>query len=108
MAQALRRNMGRFRACYMRELRRDPDIEGRLLLIFGIGPEGPEGRTERPRVVRNRTGSRRLATCVRRVLWHLRLPAASARARAVRRYSLDFRSERVRRRRRGRGFPEDF
>jgi outer membrane biosynthesis protein TonB len=57
----IKRNSGQVRACYERELKKNPGLAGKLFLAFTIGADG---KVRSARAARNSTGSAALASCV--------------------------------------------
>ena len=68
----LRAHLGAFKACYERELRRDPRLQGHLVLHFTIGPIG---RVTAVAVDDDTVASPPAARCVTMLLARWRFPA---------------------------------
>lgn len=69
------RGLSRLRYCYAVELRRDPDLAGRLEVRLVIGPDGSVQNATAPR---DTVESPRLTTCVIHQLRRMRFPATGA------------------------------
>ena len=57
----IKRKMGQVRACYERELKKNPGLSGKISMAFTIGTDG---KVRSARAARNSTGSMTLARCV--------------------------------------------
>ncbi len=71
----IKRNLPQVKACYERELKQKPTLEGKVVVAWTIGADG---RVRRPRVVRNSTGSRGFLPCVTRSVASWRFPRAES------------------------------
>lgn len=67
--------MAQMRACYERELKKNPNTRGKVVLSWTIGADG---RVRRPAVVRNTTRSRALTPCMTRAVKNWRFPRAQS------------------------------
>ena len=61
----IQHNSGQVRACYERELKSTPSLQGKVVLAWTIGADG---RVRSPRSARNSTGNRELSTCLHRAV----------------------------------------
>jgi TonB family protein len=61
----IQQNSGQVRACYERELKSSPSLQGKVVVAWTIGADG---RVRSPRAARNSTGNRELSGCVKRAL----------------------------------------
>lgn len=59
--RVIRENINAIRACYERELNRNPDLQGKILIQWDIGERG---RVMRGKVAGNDTGNANVAQCV--------------------------------------------
>ena len=59
--RVIRENINAIRACYERELNRNPDLQGKILISWDIGERG---RVMRGKVAGNDTGNAAVANCV--------------------------------------------
>ena len=59
--RVIRENISAIRACYERELNRNPDLQGKILISWDIGERG---RVMRGKVAGNDTGNAAVAQCV--------------------------------------------
>jgi len=57
----IKRSMGQVRACYERELKKNPGLAGKISMAFTIGVDG---KVRSARAAKNTTGSMGLARCV--------------------------------------------
>jgi outer membrane biosynthesis protein TonB len=63
------------KACYERELKKNPALGGKMVVSWTIGADG---RVRSPRVVRNSTGSRAMVPCVTKAVADWRFPKAES------------------------------
>jgi hypothetical protein len=71
----IQRNVGQVRACYERELKAQPSLNGKVVLSWTIGADG---HTRSVSGVRNTTGNRELLSCVRKAVRGWRFPQAQS------------------------------
>jgi len=70
----IRTSLPQVRACYERELKARPSLEGKVVAQWSIAPSG---HVQSPRVRSNSTASSSLASCITRVLKGWRFSSAS-------------------------------
>lgn len=73
--EIVRQNSGQVRACYERELKSRPQLQGKLVVAWTIGADG---RVRAPRTVLDTTGGDGLSSCVRRSIGEWRFASAES------------------------------
>ena len=71
----INRNTPRVRACYEKQLKENPDIQGKVVVAWTIRATGASSGA---RVVRNTTGNRTMQSCITRAVGQFRFPESAA------------------------------
>ncbi len=70
VATSIKKYLGRVRQCYERELKSDPDLQGKVTIAFEI--EGGQSGASAVTVAGNTTGNQTLGECIRKVVQKVR------------------------------------
>ena len=67
----IKRKMGAVQACYERQLKRNPNLSGRVVLLFVVGADG---RVLQAEIAENTMGDREIERCILEQVRRWRFP----------------------------------